>query len=171
MFFPFRTLSTARCRIDPLRAEDAEELWAITDESVTAKVHFLPDPFTLSDARALIAGCSKHDCFLAVRDRRLGHLLGVIGAHRQAGRRIEIGYWFAATARGRGLATESLRAATGLIAQRFPTCRLVAECHPENGPSRALLERIGFASSGAAGKRPGRQLFSQAVSAMRIDVC
>lgn len=49
-------LSTDRCRIAPLHADDACALAAITDASVTAQVHFLPTPFTEADARALIAG-------------------------------------------------------------------------------------------------------------------
>ena len=39
-------LSTDHCRITPLYADDARALSAITDETVTSKVHFLPAPFT-----------------------------------------------------------------------------------------------------------------------------
>jgi len=84
----------------------------------------------------------------------------------------EIGYWFAARVRGRGIATEAVRAVVGALASSRPGCSIVAECHPENEPSRALLRRIGFVSTGRAGKRPGRMLMSwRASPAYRIDVC
>src|SRR3546814_4934970 len=63
-------LSTENCRIAPLTADDARALAAITDETVTSQIHFLPTPFTESDARALIAGSGGGDVFHAVRDVR-----------------------------------------------------------------------------------------------------
>ncbi|MGB6184813.1 MAG: GNAT family N-acetyltransferase, partial [Sphingopyxis granuli] len=100
-------LTTARCRIDRLDAADAPALAAITDASVTEQVHFLPTPFTESDARALIARSGGDDVFHAVREGAA--LIGVIGVHRR-GRDHEVGYWFAAAARGRGLAREAVAA-------------------------------------------------------------
>src|SRR3546814_920566 len=102
-------LSTDHIRITPLLADDARALSAITDESVTSQVHFLPTPFTESDARALIAGSGGGDVFHAVRDRRDAALLGVIGVHRRPGPAYEVGYWFAAAAPGRGLDRKSTR--------------------------------------------------------------
>src|SRR3546814_786899 len=102
-------LSTENCRIAPLTADDARALAAITDETVTSQIHFLPTPFTESDARALIAGSGGGDVFHAVRDVRGADLNGVIGVHRRVGQDYEVGYWFAARARGRGIATEAVR--------------------------------------------------------------
>src|SRR3546814_2331055 len=61
-------LSTDHCRITPLFADDARALAAITDATVTSRVHFLPAPFTEADARALIAKSGGGDVFHAVRD-------------------------------------------------------------------------------------------------------
>ena len=164
-------LSTDHCRITPLFADDARALSAITDETVTSQVHFLHDPFTEADARALIAGSGGGDVFHAVRDESGLDLNGVIGVHR-IGQEYEIGYWFAARARGRGIATEAVRAVVGALASSRPGCSIVAECHPDNERSRALLRRIGFVSTGRAGRRPGRMLMSwRAAPAYRIDVC
>ena len=163
-------LSTDHCRITPLFADDARALSAITDDSVTAQVHFLPTPFTEADARALIAGSGGGDVFHAVRDEQGLDLNGVIGVHRRAGPEYEIGYWFAARARGRGLATEAVRAVVGALVASRPGCSIVAECHPGNTSSRALLRRIGFVSTGQRGRRPGRmRLVWRAGTG--IDVC
>lgn len=165
-------LSTDHCRITPLYADDARALSMITDETVTSQVHFLPAPFTESDARALIAGSGGGDVFHAVRDARGLDLNGVIGVHRRRGHEYEIGYWFAARARGRGIATEAVRAVVDALVSTRPGCSIVAECHPDNDRSRALLRRVGFVSTGLAGRRPGRMLLSwRAAPAYRIDVC
>ena len=165
-------LSTAHCRITPLLADDARALAAITDETVTSRVHFLPAPFTEPDARALIAGSGGGDVFHAVRDEHGLDLNGVIGVHRRARDEYEIGYWFAARVRGKGIATEAVRAVVEALAASLPGASIVAECHPDNDRSRALLRRIGFVSTGRPGKRPGRMLMSwRAAPAWRIDVC
>jgi len=165
-------LSTDRCRITPLTADDACALAAITDETVTSQVHFLPTPFTESDARALIAGSGGGDVFHAVRDRSGGALNGVIGVHRRTGHEYEIGYWFAARARGRGIATETVRAVVDALAASRPGASIIAECRPGNGASEAVLRRIGFVSTGQAGQRPGRMLLSwRPEPVYRIDVC
>jgi len=172
MTIPLDPIRTPRCRIDPLQIEDAAALQSITDASVTERVHFLPEPFTLADARALIVGSTREDRFLAVRSPEGATLLGVIGVHEKRERAIEIGYWFAATARGKGLATEALRAVTAQLASLNPDRRIVAECHSDNRRSWALLERIGFVPAGTAGERPGRRLLvRKAEAGYRIDVC
>jgi len=165
-------LSTARCRIAPLTADDVRALTEITDETVTSKVDFLPTPFTESDARALIAGSGRGDVFHAVRRVDGASLDGVIGVHRRLGGDYEIGYWFAARARGRGLATEAVRAVIDALSASQPGCSIVAECHPENAPSRALLHRVGFVSTGLPGRRPRRVLLAWRSAPLdRIDVC
>jgi RimJ/RimL family protein N-acetyltransferase len=165
-------LSTDNCRIAPLTADDARALAAITDETVTSQVDFLPTPFTDNDARALIAGSGRGDVFHAVRGTEGAGLDGVIGVHRRAGRDYEIGYWFAARARGRGIATEAVRAVVDALAASRPGCSIVAECHPDNQRSYALLRRAGFVSTGLAGRRPGRMLLRwRAAPLDRIDVC
>ena len=164
-------LSTENCRIAPLHADDARALASITDETVTSQVHFLPTPFTEADARALIAGSGGGDVFHAVRDASGTELNGVIGVHSRAGQ-YEIGYWFAARARGRGIATEAVREVIDALVASRPGCAIVAECRPENDRSRALLRRVGFVPTGLAGRRPGRMLLSwRAAPAYRIDVC
>jgi RimJ/RimL family protein N-acetyltransferase len=168
---PFEAIRTARCRIAPLREQDAKAVLAITDASVTSRIDFLPDPFTLVDANALIAR-SDGERFFGVWDDLRAELKGVIGTHLKHDREIEIGYWFSASGRGQGLATEAVSALVTKLAASYPARRILAECHPDNKRSRTLLDRIGFASGGTAGHRPGRMLFIWNESAAyRFDVC
>lgn len=173
MISEIRPIRTRRCRIAALRAEDARAVQAITDASVTARVHFLPEPFTLADAEALIAGGEAGQEYLGVWEREGGALLGVIGVHPNAGCEIEVGYWFAAAARGRGLAGEAVEAVIAALADVAPARRIVAECLRENRPSWKLLERVGFSAIGRKGARPGRELLAWRAPAggVRFDVC
>ena len=163
-------LTTPRCRIDRLVADDAADLWAITDASVTSQVHFLPEPFTKDEAAALIARSRGDDVFHAVRDA--AGLAGVIGVHRRGAGEYEVGYWFAARARGKGLAREAVGATVREIAAARRGATVVAECRPGNARSEALLRAVGFVPTGTAGRRPGRALFVwRAGPGERIDVC
>lgn len=160
-------LETARLSIAPLRPEDADELRRLTDDpAITGAVHFLPAPFTLDDARDLIRGGSRDsDRFLGARSRDAGApLVGVVGAHLRGPGAIEIGYWMAGAARGRGLAYEAVSALVGLLARRFPARTLVAECRPANTASWGLLRKLGFEDTGEEGHRPGRRLLHLARS-------
>ncbi|MDD3799459.1 MAG: GNAT family N-acetyltransferase [Novosphingobium sp.] len=172
MSLPFDEFTTARCRIAPLRPGHAAGLAAITDASVTARVHFLPEPFTLADAEALIARSGPDNRFLGVWPRDEARLAGTVGVHRRGSRAVEIGYWFAAGVRGQGLADEAVRAIVTRLAVRHPESRILAECLPGNVRSRALLERLGFVPGGGVAQRPGRMLLCWKPQAGgRIDVC
>ena len=169
----FHDIRTTRCRITPLAEADSADLAAITDASVTGSIHFLSEPFTADDARALIRAQMADDRFFGIRSREDGTLLGVIGVHCHGRRRtVEIGYWMAAPVRGQGYAREALQVLIARLALQFPDSRIVAECHPDNARSQGLLQRVGFTSTGQAGQRPGRVLYAQTVQrAGRIDVC
>ncbi|WP_454887412.1 GNAT family N-acetyltransferase [Sphingomonas oryzagri] len=168
----FDTIQTERCRISQLRECDARTLQAITDASVTSHVHFLPGPFTLADAQALIVGSDRHNRFLGIWDRSRENLRGVIGVHLTPGGEIEVGYWLSTGARGQGIATEVTNAVVRALAMLHPARRIIAQCRPDNRRSWALLERIGFIPTNRAGNRPGRVLLAwQAPADYRIDVC
>lgn len=160
MIESFEAIRTQRCWIDQLEKKDANALQAITDASVTSLIHFLPEPFTLADAEALIAPSSPEDRFFGVWDAMGAELKGVIGVHLRQNREIEVGYWFSAAERGKGLATEAVRAMVTRLAGLYPEHQILAECHPGNGRSWALLERIGFVPTGKMGHRPGRMVLS-----------
>ena len=75
---------------------------AITDASVTERIHFLPDPFTPDHARALLRAGGGAGRFHGIWSREGTALLGAIGVHPAPHRReVEIGYWLSPAARGR----------------------------------------------------------------------
>jgi RimJ/RimL family protein N-acetyltransferase len=81
----------------------------------------------------------------ALLDRVTGRLLGRAGLHPwPAWDEVELGYVLAASAQGRGYATE---AATAWIDTAFDVLdleRLTPNIHPDNRPSRVLAERLRF---------------------------
>ncbi|MEH3116442.1 MAG: GNAT family N-acetyltransferase [Methylorubrum populi] len=160
-------LETARLSIAPLAREDARALRDLTDDpAITGAVDFLADPFTLADAEALI-GSARHgrDRFVGAWSRDPGlhagasPLVGVVGAHLRGEGAVEIGYWIAGAARGRGFGAEAVSAFVGLMRHRFPRRAIVAECRPDNVASWGLLHKLGFRETGSEGHRPGRRQF------------
>lgn len=67
--------------------------------------------------------------------------------HRE-NRNAEVGYWLAATATGRGLATGAARAAVDHLFRRADVHRVEMQCGVENRRSRAVAERLGFRLEG-----------------------
>lgn len=61
---------------------------------------------------------------------------------------VEVGYSLVPGARGRGLATEAVRALTVWALQQPGVQRVTAETEPENQPSMRVLERVGFQRAG-----------------------
>ncbi|WP_336488930.1 GNAT family N-acetyltransferase [Methylobacterium nigriterrae] len=153
-------IETRRLRIAALAPEDAAALRAVTDDpAITGAVDFLPDPFTLEDARGLI-GSGRHgnDRFLGAWSRDERRLVAVLGTHLRGETAIEIGYWVAGAARGQGVGAEAVTGIVGLLLRRFPGRLIVAECRLGNVASWGLLRKLGFRETGEDGHRPGRRV-------------
>ena len=150
---------TKRLRLAPLRGDDAETLRRLTDDpAITGSVHFLPAPFTLADAKALIrCADSGRDCFLGAWSRDSETLIGVVGVHLRGEREIEVGYWIGSAFHGQGFATEAALGVITVLRRQFPDQEVIAECRRANAASWRVLERIGFRPAGSAGQRPGRE--------------
>ncbi|MEU6403155.1 GNAT family N-acetyltransferase [Streptomyces sp. NPDC046985] len=89
--------------------------------------------------------------FLLVR-REDGRAVGAMGFHGPPDEEgaAEVGYDLAESARGRGYATEALRALTAWPPAREGVRRLFARVAPDNVPSQRVLERAGFKRVGDA---------------------
>jgi RimJ/RimL family protein N-acetyltransferase len=156
-------------RLAPLSPGDAEALRAVTsDPAVTAVIPFLPEPFGLEQAEALLDRQKNgQDLYLGIRTNAAdvlpavpeGTLLGVVGVHLLGQREIEIGYWLPGRYHRYGVAGTAVPAAAAAYARAFADRRLIAECHPDNAASRRVLARAGFRASGEAGTRPGRERY------------
>ena len=154
----FPPIETARLHLRPLILSDAEAFQVLTDDpAITEGVDFLASPFDVEHARRLIVGDGKRrDCFWGAWQRTNDTLIGTVGTHLR-GSEIEIGYWFATAAKGRGLASEAVGGVVGVLVAACPGCRLIAECRPENRASWRLLDRAGFRATGEEGRRSGRR--------------
>lgn len=153
-------IETKRLRVAALVPEDADDLRRLTDDpAVTGAVDFLPETFTLADARGLIRSTrGGRDVFLGARAWMTGDLVAVVGTHMRALQSIEIGYWVGGAARGRGYGAEAVGAVVGTLAHRFARRAVVAECRPENHASWQMLHKLGFRPTGDEGHRPGRKI-------------
>ena len=152
-------IETDRLRLRPLEHHDAEAFRALTDEpAITDAVYFLARPFEVADAERLIVGKDDgRDCFWGVWHPDDPALIGTVGTHLTGAREIEVGYWFAIAAQGKGLASEAVTGIISVLLTAYPERRIVAECRLENEASWRLLEKIGFRADGADGARPGRR--------------
>jgi RimJ/RimL family protein N-acetyltransferase len=161
-------IAAGTLRLVPLGPSDAEELRAVTsDPAVTAVIPFLPEPFGLEQAEALLdRQRDGRDLYLGIRVRAADvvpgvpdvTLLGVVGVHLLGDNELEIGYWLPGRHHGHGVASTAVPAAAAAYANAFPDRQLIAECHPDNAASRRVLARAGFRPAGQAGQRPGREL-------------
>jgi RimJ/RimL family protein N-acetyltransferase len=78
-------------------------------------------------------------------ERSSGAVLGSVGLHRrEAPDALEIGYWLRTDALGRGIATEAVRALTGVALARAGVARVEIRCDPRNARSIAVARRAGF---------------------------
>ena len=156
-------------RLVPLGPGAAGELRAVTsDAAVTSVIPFLPEPFGMQQARALLdRQRDGRDLYLGIRAGRddvvagvpAGTLLGVVGVHLRGRSDLEIGYWLPGRHHGHGIAGTAVPAAAAAYAHAFPDRRLVAECHPDNAASRRVLARAAFRPLGEPGQRPERALY------------
>jgi RimJ/RimL family protein N-acetyltransferase len=106
-----------------LRLFSLEDVAAVTevcqDPSISEWTSAVPWPYTEDDARRWIAGHGGAwregtSGSFAIVDATGGHLLGAVGLHDvdRTRREAEIGYWVAASSRGRGVATRAVELAT-----------------------------------------------------------
>lgn len=87
----------------------------------------------------------------AIVERASGLVIGGAGFHRApANGEVEIGYGLTEAARGRGYATEAVRALID-IARRHGAMAVIAETDHGNRESERVLERNGFVPSPGSG--------------------
>jgi RimJ/RimL family protein N-acetyltransferase len=105
---------------------------------------------TLEDTRrsleAKIRHVDEHGFgMMAVTDRQSGELYGFAGLqHMEGGPDVEIGYYLARRAWGRGLATELGHAFVDMAFGELKLTRIVAVVRPENTASQNVLAKLGF---------------------------
>ena len=141
-------IETDRLRLRPTRLADAETLFKfLGDPEAMRFTHVQP---SLRACRRHIAayehqrtriGCAPWTIF-----EKAGGIVGWGGLYEDPfdrGWGIEVGYFFAPSAWGRGYATELVMFCLD-VARTLGLQRLTAFAHPENAGSRRVLEKVGF---------------------------
>jgi len=163
--FPDGSFKTERLLLEPLQSSDAYGLVILTNDPLVAYgASTLPQPFTLDDARALIAlPASGSGCFAALRALEGGQTIGCAGVLARtpelgdAGD-LELGFWLGAPHHGRRYGAEAAHAMLERAKTAFPQARIVVECPRENAASWNLLRRLGFQPGAGHGARQNAEL-------------
>jgi RimJ/RimL family protein N-acetyltransferase len=148
------TLSDGVVNLRPRRLEDADAVTAACRDPEIPRWTFVPSPYTRDDAVEWLSQSDDRTAsFFAVdtEDRLLGSF-SVMEIDRERGYG-EIGYWVAAEARGRGVATRAvllLRDWAASIGLR----ELEIMPEPANVASCRVAERAGFALTGERRANP-----------------
>jgi RimJ/RimL family protein N-acetyltransferase len=148
------TLRDGDLVIRPKRPTDAEAITAACQDPEIPRWTFVPSPYSLADAQAFLAKSAEEEAegrsanFLAVDAD--GSLLGsfsVMELDREPGFG-EIGYWVAAEARGRGIATRGVRLLADWARDELGLTRIEILPHKDNVASRRVAEKAGFTDTG-----------------------
>lgn len=152
---PTPTLETARLRLRPVRADDADALFALMSDPVVLRYWDAPPWRDRDRAPAFVRACERiaedgSGARLVVERRSDGAFLGWCAlAQYDAGyRSAVITYVLRQDAWGRGLATE---AAGALLDWAFATLdlnRVQGEADTRNLASRRVMEKLGFVHEG-----------------------
>jgi RimJ/RimL family protein N-acetyltransferase len=147
---------TPRLLLRPGFPEDAPALAAaIADEGIARNLGTVPWPYRVRDAEAFLA--SPRDPVLPsflIFERTEGgpQLVGSCGFGRRPSGAVELGYWIARQAWGRGLATEACTALIEIAAAlRLP--QLEGSHFLDNPASGRVLEKLGFEPVGIVAPR------------------
>jgi ribosomal-protein-alanine N-acetyltransferase len=153
-------LTTPRLVLRPLRDSDAEALFAVFSDPAVMRYWSTPPWVDLAQARRKIAddaaghAAGEHLALGIVR-RDDGRLIGrcTLFDRSPGCRRAQVGYGLAASAWGRGFATEAV---TALLDHGFGALdlnRVEADIDPRNTASARTLERLGFRREGVLRER------------------
>jgi RimJ/RimL family protein N-acetyltransferase len=160
------TLTDGEITVRPLRETDIPALVDACRDPEIARWTRVPSPYTREDAERFLAiaaaeARSGDGVALAVADAH-DRLVGTVGLMELDGEGYgEIGYWTAAEARGRGIASRAVALVRdwGHAALGLTTIEILT--HRDNRASQRVAERAGFAPTGrvrsVARMPPGRR--------------
>jgi RimJ/RimL family protein N-acetyltransferase len=141
---------TARLRLRPLAASDADALNAIQSDPV--HMRFYPHPFSMEESHEWIEKMQERyerDGFalLAVEDRETGELLGNVGPlvqHVDDVDEVELGWSITPTRARQGIATEAAFACRDWVFATLPVDHVISLILPDNTPSCGVAENLGM---------------------------
>jgi [ribosomal protein S5]-alanine N-acetyltransferase len=151
---PHPILTTPRLRLRQFRDDDVDGMHACF-ANVEA-MRFWNTPLhakrieTERAVRRFIDCTPSYYRFWAVADKAADHCLGLVNYHdgHIRNKRAAIGYIIDPARHRQGIATEAVSAMLRFCFEDLGLHRLQAFIHPENTPSRALIEKLGFRCEG-----------------------
>jgi len=146
---PARAGLTARLRLEPIRSEDAKDLWRLFQDPAVAAWYGVWTFAMAQREAARIADAWAADGVhkWMAYDRVTGALVGRGGLSRVhiAGQdRLEIGWALLRPFWGQGYATEIGRAGVAFAFEELGADEVVSYTETRNARSRAVMERLGF---------------------------
>ena len=151
-----RVMTTPRLRLVPVTTENSDALWDVLQHASLRDHQDLPDVDRAQLRRMVAARPRVLQPGSFGRYEWLIYFEGEEPAVGWASLRIgerstssgEVGYSVVEAFRGRGIATEALRAVLNEGFARTLLRKIRAYTVPTNAPSRAVLERVGFSEDG-----------------------
>jgi RimJ/RimL family protein N-acetyltransferase len=148
---------TDRLLLRPGWAEDAPALLAaIADEGIVRNLASVPWPYSRTDAEAFLTAerpVETPSFLLFRRTHGAPQLVGTAGLARTPEGAIELGYWISRPYWGLGYATEAAGAVVDIARDTLRHGALVAGHFLDNPASGRVLQKIGFAPTGAVDER------------------
>lgn len=155
-----RPVLTPRTALAPVEHGDAPELWQVIQASRDHLVPWLPwVPFNtnLEASRRYAAACvhdwdSGRALRFAIRDRRRGDLLGVVGLDScvHLHRSCDLGYWLTQERCRQGLMSEAAGACLRFAFDEVGVHRIRCAAAVENQASLGVIARLAFKQEGVA---------------------
>jgi RimJ/RimL family protein N-acetyltransferase len=150
----------------PPQAGDAAAITAAVQDPDIPRFTMVPSPYTVDDAAAFIERSAGlwdlgDAAPFVIAGATTGTLLGSVGVHDLGleSRPAHVGYWIAAAARGRGVATRALRLVARWVLEDLGQPRVEVHVFVENERSQRVASRAGFTREGIrafAGHPTGR---------------
>ena len=138
----------------PPRPDDADAVTAACQDAAIQRWVRLPSPYRREHAESWLERCAAQaragEVITLLAEDGDGSLAGSFSLLELTSRAAygEIGYWVAAGARGRGVATRSVAALRDWAAESLRLRTIEILVHRDNAPSRAVALRAGFADTG-----------------------
>jgi RimJ/RimL family protein N-acetyltransferase len=147
------TLSDGVVTLRFWRHDDAPAVFAACQDPLIGRFVPIPQPYSEDDARTFIEMRRRDrdggdEQGFAIVDASTDELLGAISRHGPFGHRAMFGYWLAPAARGRGVATRSLRLIIDWTLATTAVIRLELYTDVENDASGRVAQRAGFEREG-----------------------
>lgn len=149
-----QTLSTERLDLRVVEPKDAPVLSELMSEGISRWVAAWPFPLSPTAAAEIIqtaraAAADGEALPLVAVERPTGRIIGWLKIDITAGseRIVELGYWIAEPAQGRGYALEIAKAAIDFAFSQLGADAVIAGAQVENRASHALLAKLGMTPS------------------------